>query len=639
MVSLLSPGIKITEIDLTNVVPTVSTTQAAYVGQDVWGPLNTIMLMDTEKRLVSTFGKPNNTTAQDWFCAANFLAYGDLLWKVRVGHETDANSAATIKNATAANSHGFLIKNNEDYEGNYNGGQLKSQFGCGDWVAKYAGDLGNSLAVSVCSSAEAYQSTLSGTLSVTANTNIVSGTLTSFDDEVTPGDLLVLGGDIYSVATVANSTSLTLTNNHLVGVTGATVTRRWKYYASVNVAPGTSDMVKNVGGSEDEMHIVVTDYQGKWTGQKDTVLEVFQFVSQGSDATKEDGTTNYYVDIINQGSQYIRWAGHNTLLPKAGSSVYNIGFVNTNTPINYTLIGGNDGLAIDESDRIRGWSLFQDKEVTNVDIIIGGAPSQTLAVWLISNLVERRKDCIMFMSPPKNTVVNNLGLELNSVVAFRNSLPSSSYAAIDCNWKYQYDRYNSINRWLPCSPDVAGIHVASDEARDAWWAAAGLNRGQMKNVIKLGWLPSNSDRDILYPNGVNPVVTFPNGKGTYLWGQKTMLSKPSAFDRINVRRLFLVLEKAIGEMAKYFLFEFNDAITRAQIVNTIEPFLANVKGRRGIYDFKVVCDSTNNTPYIIDTNQLNCDIYIQPARAAEFINLTFIATATGVAFSTVIGKF
>ena len=196
--------------------------------------------------------------------------------------------------------------------------------------------------------------------------------------------------------------------------------------------------------SDDEMHIVITDLQGKWTGQKDTVLETFQFVSKGSNAMKEDGTTNYYVDIINQSSQYIRWGGHTNLMANIGSQVHGTTFDSETKPINYTLTGGNDGLAIDESDRIRGWSMFQDKEVTNVDIIIGGAPSQTLAVWLVSNLVERRKDCIMFLSPPKNAVVNNIGLELNSVVAFRNILPSSSYAAIDCDWKYQYDRYNNI---------------------------------------------------------------------------------------------------------------------------------------------------------------------------------------------------
>ena len=638
MSDLLSAKVRVREYDLTGVVPSVSTTAACYVGQFQWGPLNTQMLIDNEERLHSTFWGPNNTIANDWFSAANFLAYGNLLWNVRVGHETDANPANIIRNATTSNSNGFLVKNNDDYENNYANGQLKSTFGTGDWIARYPGALGNSLKVSVCTSSNTFQSTLTGAINVTANTNVVTGVGTDFVNEVSVGDIIVINGEDQQVLSVANSTSLTLEDPHQNGAVSNTAVRFWEYFASVQVAPDTSLPVRNVGGSNDEMHIVVVDKDGAWTGQKGEVLEVFPFVSKGSDAPKEDGTSNYYKDIINSTSRYIRWAGHTNLIGNIGTSVTNKAFATRHKPINYTFVGGSDGIAVTDADRIRGWSTFRNKELVTIDIVIGGACTRTLAIWLINNLVEYRKDCIVFLSPIRSACVNNSGYELNSIISYRNGIPSSSYASLDCNWKYQYDRYNDIYRWLPCNPDIAGIHVRSDEDRDAWWAAAGLNRGQMKNVIKFAWNPSESDRDILYPNGINPVVYFP-GKGPYLWGQKTLLSKPSAFDRINVRRLFLVMERAISIAAQYFLFEFNDAITRAQFVNMVEPYLRNIQSRRGIYDFKVVCDETNNTPYVIDTNQLIADIYVKPTRVAEFITLNFIATATGIEFSTIVGKY
>jgi len=639
MANLQSPGIQIIEIDATTIVPSVATTEMAFAGQFQWGPLNTPLLMDTEATLYNSLQGPNNSNFQDWFMVANALSYGDFCWTVRVGHESDANTSALIKNATAANSNGFLIKNNQDYVNNYSNGQLKSNFDCGDWVAKYPGALGNSLKVSVCTSANTYSSSLTGTVNVTANTKTVTGVGTDFVSEVSIGDILVINGESQKVAAVANTTQLTLVNNHLLGATSAnTATRYWEYFTSVNIAPGTSAKGVNLGAEDDEMHIVVIDEDGLWTGQKGEILEVFQFVSQGIDATNDDGTSNYYVTVINTKSNYIKWSGHPDALTNVGKTLSNQTFTGVNKPMNYSLVGGNDGKKVTDADKIRGYNQFLNKELIQVDIVIGGIATQTLTTWLINNLIEMRKDCVGFFSPPQATVVNNAGSELTSIVNYRNLLPSSSYAALDCNWKYQYDRYNDRNRWLPCNGDIAGIHVASDEARDAWWAAAGLNRGQLKNVIQLAWNPTNSQRDVLYQNGINPIVTFP-GKGTYLWGQKTLLSKPSAFDRLNVRRLFLVLERSIEQAAQYFLFEFNDAITRAQFVNTVEPFLRNVQGRRGIYDFKVVCDDTNNTPFVIDSNQFIAEIYIKPTRVAEFMTLRFIATPTGIDFSTIVGKF
>ena len=241
---------------------------------------------------------------------------------------------------------------------------------------------------------------------------------------------------------------------------------------------------------------------------------------------------------------------------------------------------------------------------------------------------------VVFISPPDTSVINNAGSEATSIVTFRDTLTSSSYAVLDSGWKYQYDRYNDVYRWVPLNGDTAGTTVRTDFVADPWFSPAGFNRGQIKNVVKLAYSPSKTDRDTLYKKGVNPVVSFP-GNGTVLFGDKTLLAKPSAFDRINVRRLFIVLEKSIATAAKYQLFEFNDGFTRAQFKNLVEPFLRDVQGRRGITDFKVVCDESNNTGEVIDGNEFVADIFIKPARAINFIQLNFVATRTGISFETV----
>lgn len=637
MATQLSPGVLTREFDLTNIVPSVSTTEGGVAGSFRWGPVNQLTLIDSENELVQTFWKPNSTIANDWFTAANFLAYGNKLWVVRVVDEDNANTELQAKNATAANSEGFLVKNDEAYEMDYSDGSLSTTYGAGDWIARFAGELGNSLKVSICPSADAYQSTLSGDITITANSTSVSGVSTSFDTEVTVGDLLVIGNETHKVSAIANATSMTIGTRHITGVTGETGVRRWEYYAEVDVAPGTSVFAESLGGSNDEMHVVVVDEDGDWTNQKGSILEVFQNVSKGSNAKSLDGETAYYKDVINQKSKYIRWAGHPGTITNAGSNVKGTTFTTPDLPINASLVGGNDGAAIGNDEKLRGYSYFQNKEEVDVSIILGSDANQTIAVYIINNICENRKDCVAFFSPPKAYVVNNVGDEATSAVTFRNTLPSTSYAALDSAWKYQYDRYNDVYRYVPMNGDTAGLHVRTDTDRDPWWAAGGLNRGQIKNVIKLPFNPRQADRDILYKNGINPVVTFP-GEGTVLWGNKTLLSKPSAFDRINVRRLFIVLEKAISKASKYLLFEFNDEFTRAQFRNMVEPYLRDVQGRRGIYDFAVICNETNNTPEVIDRNEFVGSIFIKPARTAEFITLNFVAVPTGVEFTTVTGQ-
>jgi phage tail sheath protein FI len=244
---------------------------------------------------------------------------------------------------------------------------------------------------------------------------------------------------------------------------------------------------------------------------------------------------------------------------------------------------------------------------------------------------------VAFLSPPQSGIVGGATPE-TTITTWINTLSrASTYAVADCGWKYQFDKYNNVYRWIPLNGDIAGLCVRTDETRDPWFSPAGVNRGAIKNVVKLAWNPTQAQRDAIYSVGVNPVVSFP-GQGTILYGDKTLVTQPSAFNRINVRRLFIVLEKAIATASKYALFELNDEFTRAQFIALVEPFLRDVKGRRGVYDFRVVCDTTNNTPNVIDNNQFVGDIYIKPARSINYIQLNFVAVRSGVSFNEIVGS-
>lgn len=638
MGNMLSAGILVREFDTTNVVPSVSVSEGGVVIAAQWGPVDQLTLVDSENTLVSTFWTPNSTVANDWFTAANFLAYANKLWIVRVVDESNANTSLRATNSTASLNSGILVKNDDHYNLNYSNGELDTNFSTGPWVARYPGALGNSLRVSVCPSSSAFQSNLSGTITVSANSVALTGTNTAFDTELTVGDLLIINGETHKLASVTNSTVATLGTRHVTGATANTAVRRWEYYNEVTTAPGTSDWVSTRGGSSDELHVVVVDEDGLLTKQSGTILEVFEKLSKANDAQTDNGTANYYKEAINQRSKWIRWAGHPSGITGAGSSSAGTTFGTPATPLNASLIGGSDGAAVGNDEKINGYSFFLNKEDVEVSILLGSDATQTVATYIINDICEVRQDCFGFFSPPKSYVVNNAGNELDDVVAYRNTLPVTSYAALDSGWKWQYDRYNDLYRYVPLNGDIGGLHVQTDTTRDPWWAAAGFNRGQIKNVIKLSWNPKQADRDILYKNNINPVATFP-GDGTVLFGQKTLLSKPSAFDRINVRRLFIVLEKAISKAAKYQLFEFNDSFTQAQFKNMVEPYLRDVQGRRGIYDFRVICDDTNNTPEVVDRNEFVGTILVKPERVAEFITLNFVAVRTGVDFTEIAGKF
>jgi phage tail sheath protein FI len=413
----------------------------------------------------------------------------------------------------------------------------------------------------------------------------------------------------------------------------------WTYKAEFDAAPGTSTYAAGVGGSDDEMHIIVIDEDGDWTGTPGTVLEKFAFVSKAGDAKKPDGTNNHYKDVINANSDYIWWTDYlagsdwgtsasgnaSTLLASAGS---------------FSLAGGVDDYTMSAGQQQTAYALFANAELYDVSLIIAGKANAATAK-IIADLAQTRADCVAFISPQDNStgdvIIGNSSTETDAIVTYRNAVNViHSYAVIDSGYKYQYDRYNDKYRYIPLNADVAGLCARTDYTNDPWFSPGGYNRGQIKNVVRLAHNPDKTNRDTLYKAGVNPVVSFP-GQGIVLFGDKTMQTKPSAFDRINVRRLFIVLEKAIATAAKFQLFEFNDSFTRAQFKNLVEPFLRDVQGRRGIIDFRVKCDDTNNTGEVIDRNEFIADIFIKPNRSINYITLNFVAARSSANFTEIGG--
>jgi len=635
----VSPGVNVSEIDLTTVVPAVSTTEGAIAAHLSWGPVNQRVLVDSEDRLVNIFGKPNSNTATDFFTAANFLAYGNALYVSR--------AVASANNATSGGT-GTYVTNEDYYNETYT-----NKAGHGNWVAKYPGELGNSLKVSVCQNANAWESTVSTNYTVTKNTSTVTlnAANTAVWGDIVNGDILLLGPDkeqckVKSIS-AANSTATTVTltanyTGNTVSNTAVGFTRRWEYFNFFDNAPRTTAYANTVGAQGDAIHVAVVDEDGLITGVQGTVLEVYPEVSQALDGRTEQGAGNYYKNVINQNSPYIWWGAHNSGMTNAGLRAdLGTNYPGADLPVTNSFSGGKDGATPTGAQKIPFYNLFKSAEDVDVSFLLGSNADATLAIHLITNIAESRKDCIAVLSPERADVVNNNsyeGKERDDVIAFRDTLPSSSYAVLDSGWKYMYDKYNDVYRYVPLNGDTAGLMVQTDLTRDPWYSPAGFNRGNVKNCIRLAYNPGKSDRDQLYKKGINPVVTFP-GQGTVLFGDKTMLAKPSAFDRINVRRLFIVLEKAISTASKFTLFEFNDEFTRSQFRNLVEPFLRDVQGRRGITDFRVVCDSTNNTGEVIDRNEFIGDIYIKPARSINFIQLNFVAVRTGVEFSEVVGQF
>jgi len=743
----MSPGVNVSEIDLTGFIPAVATTGGAVVGEFEWGPVLDYTIVSNSKKLETLFGKPTNSNADDWFTAYNFLAYSNNCNVIRVVGTGALNSTD--------DGAGELIKNETHYS------VVSDSSPTAKIAAKNPGTKGDSLLVSFADSA-------------------------TFDG--------------------------------------------WAYESYFDGRPGTSTYVDSVGGENDEIHAVVVDEDGLFTGVPGTVLETFPYMSKASDSVTEDGAPNFYGNVLNTQSEYVWWLGDpdaadyetvtadgeilaidmvsggslyssddtitvtvtdgegsdgsgfsgTAVLATSGGSVVNatVNAAGTGYPISQSgvlvtltgaglgivlscttdgtgaittvdsvstnistltadqtavgensglgnndatfdivagfpiasvtvgtggsgyqkptvtfsapsptfgtgttatgtaitggdsawnstsidaqfkvlkdtsawvtgtsLSGGNNGATPTAGDYTGGWDMFKNSEVVDVSLLIlgsagGDSNMETVVEHVISNIAEVRKDCVAFFSPKYSDVVNvEESAATENVIATRNSLAlSSSYAFMDSGWKYQYDAYNDKYRWLPLNGDVAGTAARTDNIADPWWSPAGYTRGQIKNVIKLALNPSKTYRDELYKNNINPVVSF-KGEGVVLYGDRTLLAKPSAFQKLNVRRLFIVLEKAIAKASKYLLFEFNDPFTRAQFVNMVEPYLRDVKGRRGINDFRVICNETNNTGEVIDRSEFVGDIYIKPAYSINFIQLNFVAVRTGVSFEEVVGKF
>jgi hypothetical protein len=579
MAFLVSPGVNTSEIDLTTSIPAVGTSTGAMAGVFRWGPANAAIQVSSETDLAQKFFEPDNTTAASFLSAANFLAYGNDLRIIRVINQT---AGANCSNNAVSNGNVHVtVANDEDYFNN----QYQTNNATAQFAARYPGVIGNSLKVSVCSSESTF---------------------------------------------------------------GA-----WAYAPLFDAAPNTSNFAASAGAPniKDELHIVVVDEDGVVSGVANTVLERWSNLSKASDARGDDGSTIYYKEVLFRNSQYIHWLGHpagaNSAWGNTVADTVSSGDVFYSPAVaDYSLVNGTDG-SMTVGSFLTAIDKLESKDL-DISLVISGdcgksanASFSTTDLRTVANkfleIAEGRKDCVAFVSPEQANVVGTLA-SATGVVNYRNGLTSTSYGVMDSGWKYQYDKYNDVYRWIPLNADIAGLCVRTDLQRDPWFSPAGLNRGQIRNLVKLGLNPTQADRDTLYKAGVNPVVSFP-GEGTVLFGDKTLQGRPSAFDRINVRRLFIVLEKSISAAARSSLFEFNDEFTRAQFVALVEPFLRDVQGRRGIFDFRVVCDETNNTPAVIDRNEFVGDIYVKPARSVNFIQLNFVAVRSGVAFEEIVGRF
>lgn len=774
----VSPGVNISEVDLTTIIPSISVTEGAFGGVFRWGPVGKFILVDSENTLAARYGKPTSNNYETFFTAANFLAYGNALYVSRAAVTTgfsntvaaasaNLNSNTTVvligntygvaagqsvfgagipegtyvvsatvaagntnvvlsANATSstdaqlnfyannialnavANSGvvslaSNIIKNADDFDdkGPSNAAFVNTQF-----VARYPGELGNSLRISMCDSIAQYSRTInpfsntsvgggattfllgqlvaagitidvnssSANVFLTGNsTNFGSGNLQYADvktatsqilADLSVGDYIELGNSSVGTQTLKiKSLPANISNNDVdssyfaitfedtwnraSNFTANTISRKWEFYNTIPSAPGTSRYLSDRGlTAVDQVSVVVVDEDGKFSGTPGTVLEVYENLSRATDAIGEDGTTAFYKTIINDNSRYV-WATNDR--SEAATNVATSLANSTGTiPYVESFIGGKDGVTentVTVSALAAAYDLFADASSVDVSLIMAGkamgaSNGAQLANYLIDNIAEVRKDCVVFVSPDKADVVGSAveGSQASNIVTFRNSVRDSSYAFIDSGYKYQYDKYNDVYRYVPLNGDIAGITARSDDLRDPWFSPAGYARGQIKNLVKLAYNPSKTDRDLLYKNDVNPVITQP-GQGTILFGDKTALGRPSAFDRINVRRLFIVLEKTVATAANQMLFEYNDEFTRAQFRNLVEPFLRDVQGRRGITDFRVVCDDSNNTPEVIDTNRFVGDIYVKPAKSINFIQLNFVAVRSGVEFTEVVGRF
>jgi hypothetical protein len=635
----VSPNVQVQERDVSLFVPQVATTAGALVGNFNWGPCEEFVTVDSEKTLYDSFGKPDDNNFKFWFTAANFLAYGNNLQINRVA-DTNARNAAALGTAV-------LVRNDSNYEGGP--GYTSPTLTGTEYIARHPGTLGNSLKISACDY-NSYQFDVS--LSATTTIFTTGATVSALTRPVPKGSWFEVpsasGTFRFQVTADAATGATTIVFSNTTGITPSTTscTMLWEFWQNVQRRPeNTKYAIDKLAVASDyplydELHVVVADEDGTITGAANTILEIHQGLSKGTDAKDSDGTSLYYPTYINLASRWIRWGSHTAFetssagftngagiaIPSSG------GFKKFSQVQSRSMVGGVDVTPTDGLLQSQ-YAKLASAETFDVSLIpvVGVTADNATARYVVDNVADVRRDCMVFVSPTANTLIT-----ASSVVADRvaNFNKDSSFAVMDSAWKYQYDRYNDVYRWLPLCGDTAGCAVRTDSQAEPWFSPGGYSRGQIKNVVKLSWNPNLTDRDALYRSQINPVVAQP-GLGTVLFGDKTCTQRPSAFDRINVRRLFIVLEKAVATAAKFQLFEFNDAFTRAQFNSLVEPFLRDVQGRRGITEFRVVCDDTNNTTEVIDRNEFVADIYIKPNKSINFITLNFIATRSGVQFEEI----
>ena len=651
MASQVSPGILLKERDLSNaVIVGAQQITAGFASTFAKGPIDQIVNISSQKQFIEVFGKPSDSNAEDWFVASEFLNYGGRLAVVR--------ALTGVENASTDG--GFLVKNDLAWES----GTTLSEVA----VARNAGTWGNKLAVYFIDRGADQILTLASVpadITLTAGTVIqiacaaaddnVNATIASWD--ATTKELSVVLADPNILVSVGDSVNddgvpVNITavkdwySNAPLGSTGLTA-------GAVGPRPGTSNFAASLGIKYDELHVAIVDTV------TNSIVEKFNYVSKLSDGRSSENANTYYRTVINQQSSYIFTGAHPAATLSAGGGVgyyawglastdlesgdtFNLSLVSENT-----LYGGTDDYDYNADEIGTAYDMFLDTEETTIDFVLMGGSmalesnTKQKASKVIS-IAASRKDCVAFVSPHKgNQIGANGALTVSqqkiNTINFFNGLTSTSYAVFDSGYKYFYDRFNDKYRYLPCNGDIAGLCVATSAALDDWFSPAGLNRGSLRNAVKLAYNPNKADRDELYQNRINPIVSFP-GAGVTLFGDKTALASPSAFDRINVRRLFLNIEKRVESLAKQVLFEQNDEITRSSFSSAINSYMAEIQARRGVTDFLVVCDETNNTPDVIDRNEFVAEIFIKPTRSINYVTVTFTATKTGVSFAEVIGQ-
>ena len=664
--TLLSPGVEIQERDLTiGSIETVDVNVGAIAGAFTKGPVLTPIRISTEAQLIETFGEPTDANAETWWTAASFLSYGGVLDVVRAS--TSGQLSASDDSTTSP--YVLSIPTKDVYEATY--------FDAGNnafkWASRNIGTEQNSLRVATIDAGADITLTLDGALgTTTVGTQVV--TASASPNGAKSGYIFAWDGTNNKVSLITSDTWIAtdLIEN---GVTDLNVTAKSQWYdeqevftglnwSSIGPRPGTSPFVAARGGSNDEVHVVVYDGTGDISGVPNTVLEKFTYLSKANNGKTSEGSGNYYPQVFLDKSNWVYWGSHEAtdLYDVSANQLATGNLAGTNNAGNdsttafdliggrsYTLAKGAESGGATSGEIISAMQEFADPETIMIDYLLAGpgdtgsgasAKTNTKAVAAAAlTIASARKDCIAFLSPYRGDVVGvtSSATQTQNVVDFYDTLQATSFGVFDNTWKYVYDRFSDKYRYVPCNGDTAGLCAATTANGLPWFSPAGLNRGAIKNAVKLAFSPTRTERDKLYQNRINPVTSLP-GQGIILFGDKTALASPSAFDRINVRRLFNVIEKTIGNAAKGVLFELNDEFTRNNFKNVVEPYLRGIQAERGITDFLVVCDSTNNTGAIIDANEFKADFYIKPARSINFITLTFIATRTGVSFEEVVPK-